>query len=115
MIGIIICQFNFIRRSNRSRGRVPRIHRREKAIRGVEMIRKVLRKMIEVRVLKNNMLVYSARKIRANRPPMYSTLNPDTNSDSASAKSKGDRFTSAVIVHNHMINRGREPIMIGRE
>jgi len=40
-------------------------------------------------------LVYSARKIIAKNPPINSMLNPETNSDSPSAKSKGLRFTSA--------------------
>lgn len=48
-------------------------------------------------------LVYSAIKIRANRPPLYSTLNPDTNSDSPSAKSNGVRLVSARLVINHRI------------
>jgi len=50
--------------------------------------------------------MYSAIKIRANRPALYSTLNPDTNSDSPSAKSNGVRLVSARLVINHIINRG---------
>lgn len=49
-------------------------------------------------------LEYSARKISANHPPIYSTLNPDTNSDSPSAKSKGLRLTSAKHLVNHNKN-----------
>jgi len=41
------------------------------------------------------MLAYSAIKINANPTLPYSTLNPDTNSDSPSAKSKGVRLVSA--------------------
>ena len=41
---------------------------------------------------------YSAIKIRANGPALYSVLKPDTSSDSPSAKSKGVRFVSAWIV-----------------
>jgi hypothetical protein len=52
-------------------------------------------------------LVYSAIKIRANNPLLYSTLNPDTSSDSPSAKSNGVRFVSARLVMNHMIEIGR--------
>ena len=48
-------------------------------------------------------LVYSAIKIKAKRPPLNSTLNPDTNSDSPSAKSKGVRLVSARLVINHKI------------
>lgn len=37
---------------------------------------------------------YSDKKIKANFNPPYSTLNPLTNSDSPSDKSKGERLTS---------------------
>jgi hypothetical protein len=57
-------------------------------------------------------LAYSAMKINANRPPLYSTLNPDTSSDSPSAKSKGVRFVSARLVINHIIERGMIIIVI---
>ena len=40
-------------------------------------------------------LAYSAIKIKANPTLPYSILNPETNSDSPSAKSKGVRFVSA--------------------
>jgi len=40
-------------------------------------------------------LAYSAIKIKANPSLPYSMLNPDTNSDSPSAKSKGVRLVSA--------------------
>jgi hypothetical protein len=49
------------------------------------------------------MLVYSAIKIRANNPLLNSTLNPETSSDSPSAKSKGVRLVSARFVINHKI------------
>lgn len=52
------------------------------------------------------MLVYSARKNRANGPPAYSTLNPETSSDSPSVRSKGARFVSARVEINHIIARG---------
>ena len=42
-------------------------------------------------------LPYSAKNKRANPPLPYSTLNPDTSSDSPSAKSKGVRLVSAKI------------------
>jgi len=50
--------------------------------------------------------VYSAIKINANSPLLYSVLKPDTSSDSPSAKSKGDRLVSARDVVNHIINSG---------
>lgn len=50
--------------------------------------------------------VYSAMKIRANNPPLYSVLNPDTSSDSPSAKSNGVRLVSAKFVVNQIMNNG---------
>lgn len=62
------------------------------------------------RILENNliakMFIYSAIKIMANNPLLYSTLNPDTSSDSPSAKSNGVRFVSAKFVINHTTNSG---------
>lgn len=55
----------------------------------------------------NKILAYSAKKIKANPPLLYSTLNPDTNSDSPSAKSKGVRLVSAKEVQNHTIAKGK--------
>lgn len=58
------------------------------------------------------MLVYSAIKIRANIPALNSILNPETSSDSPSAKSKGVRFVSAKLVINQRKQIGL--IMIAR-
>jgi hypothetical protein len=44
---------------------------------------------------------YSAKKISANIPPPYSVLNPETNSDSLSEKSKGARWVSAKTENPH--------------
>src|SRR5262249_21123316 len=41
------------------------------------------------------MLPYSPRKNMAQRRPLYSVRNPATSSDSASGRSKGERFVSA--------------------
>lgn len=49
---------------------------------------------------------YSARKKSANGPEAYSTLKPDTSSDSPSTKSKGVRFVSAIVDTTHIIQRG---------
>lgn len=54
----------------------------------------------------NKILAYSARKIKANPPLLYSTLNPETSSDSPSAKSKGVRFVSANIEVKNILNKG---------
>lgn len=53
------------------------------------------------------MLAYSARKKRAKGPPAYSTLNPDTSSDSPSVKSNGARFVSASVDTNHIAESGQ--------
>lgn len=55
-------------------------------------------------------LMYSAINIRANGVPLYSTLNPETSSDSPSAKSNGARLVSAKMVTNHIKARGRASI-----
>ena len=47
-------------------------------------------------------LAYSAMKMRANLPALYSTLNPETNSDSPSGRSNGVRLVSAKSVINHI-------------
>ena len=52
-------------------------------------------------------LAYSAIKISANLPLLYSTLNPDTNSDSPSAKSNGVRLVSAKVEINQVKNKGK--------
>jgi hypothetical protein len=56
----------------------------------------------------NKILEYSAKKIKANPPLLYSTLNPETNSDSPSAKSKGERFVSAKKEMNIINPRGKQ-------
>jgi len=49
---------------------------------------------------------YSAKKKRAKPILAYSTLNPETNSDSASGKSKGALFVSAKIDIKNIKNKG---------
>lgn len=53
-------------------------------------------------------LVYSAIKNRAKPAAEYSTLYPETNSASASGKSKGGLFVSASAVTKNNINRGKK-------
>lgn len=57
------------------------------------------------------MFAYSARKNRAKGPAAYSTLNPDTSSDSPSVRSNGARFVSARVEMNHIIASGQEEKM----
>jgi hypothetical protein len=52
-------------------------------------------------------LAYSAIKINANIELLYSVLNPETSSDSPSARSNGVRFVSARLVINHKIVIGK--------
>jgi hypothetical protein len=95
------------------RGRVARIHTNKVASIIVLITIWVLNNrliepvnMVTVNKLINKILVYSAMKIKANIPALYSTLKPDTSSDSPSAKSNGVRFVSAKFVMNHITNSG---------
>jgi len=54
---------------------------------------------------------YSARKNRANGPPAYSTLNPETSSDSPSVRSKGARLVSASVEMYHIAARGQAGVI----
>ena len=53
---------------------------------------------------------YSAKKNNAKPILEYSTLKPETNSDSASGKSKGARFVSAKIDIKNIIKSGKNGI-----
>lgn len=53
------------------------------------------------------MFMYSAIKNNANGPAAYSTLKPETNSDSPSVRSNGARFVSARVEINHIMARGQ--------
>lgn len=59
-----------------------------------------------VSVFISMMFAYSARKNRAKGPAAYSTLNPETSSDSPSVRSNGARFVSASVEIYHIIARG---------
>lgn len=59
------------------------------------------------RVFIRRMLAYSARKKSAKGPPAYSTLKPDTSSDSPSVKSNGARFVSANVEIYHIAAKGQ--------
>lgn len=56
--------------------------------------------------------MYSAKKIKINFLFLYSILNPDTNSDSPSDKSKGVRLISASILINNNIIKGVNKIKL---
>lgn len=53
------------------------------------------------------MFAYSARKNKANGPPAYSTLKPETSSDSPSVRSKGARLVSASVEIYHIMANGQ--------
>jgi len=65
------------------------------------------RKSVAESVFIRRMFAYSARKNRAKGPPAYSTLNPETSSDSPSVRSKGARFVSARVEIYHIAARGQ--------
>lgn len=56
--------------------------------------------------LKKIIIPYSPINQNANNPLEYSVLNPETNSDSPSAKSKGARLHSATSLINQIKNKG---------
>lgn len=58
----------------------------------------------------NIMCAYSARKNNAKVIAEYSTLYPDTNSDSPSVKSKGGRLVSASADTKNIIAAGNKGI-----
>jgi hypothetical protein len=103
----------YISLSYRIRGSVHRIHTNSVANNIVLIIRDelVIKWMcvswpvnsVADNSLMNRIFIYSAMKIMANSPLLYSVLNPETSSDSPSAKSNGVRFVSAKFVINHEI------------
>jgi hypothetical protein len=68
------------------------------------------KKIITVKVLIAIIDPYSAKKNKAKPILEYSTLKPETNSDSASGKSNGARFVSAKIDTKNIKNKGRKGI-----
>lgn len=69
------------------------------------------RKRVAERVFIRRMLAYSAKKNSANGPAAYSTLKPDTSSDSPSVKSKGARLVSARVEMYHIAAKGQAGAM----
>jgi hypothetical protein len=56
----------------------------------------------------NTILAYSAKKKKTNTTAACSVINPLTSSDSASAKSKGALFVSAIEPIKNMMNIGNK-------
>lgn len=104
--------------SYRNRGYDARIHRNNMVRQRVLMAKLMVyssgirglwnapRNMIVVRAFIMMMFMYSAMKNRANGPAAYSTLNPETSSDSPSVRSNGARLVSASVEINHIIASG---------
>jgi len=67
--------------------------------------------IITVNALINIIDPYSAKKNKAKPILAYSTLKPETNSDSASGKSNGALFVSANIDIKNIKNNGKNGIM----
>lgn len=65
------------------------------------------RKRVAESAFIRRMLAYSARKKRAKGPAAYSTLKPETSSDSPSVRSKGARFVSARVEMYHIAASGQ--------
>lgn len=65
------------------------------------------KKRVAESVFISKMLAYSARKNRAKGPPAYSTLKPDTSSDSPSVRSNGARLVSARVEMYHIAAKGQ--------
>lgn len=108
----------YISISYRIRGKHPRIRTNMAAINVVLIINMmfkwsgVCKRIVDVIILINRMFMYSAIKIKANVLLLYSVLNPDTSSDSPSAKSNGVRFVSARDEMNHIAISGMNRIII---
>lgn len=66
------------------------------------------KKRIVVKIFIIIMLAYSAKKNSANGPAAYSTLKPETSSDSPSVRSKGARLVSARVEMYHIIANGQD-------
>jgi hypothetical protein len=66
--------------------------------------------MITVKELIKIIELYSAKKKSAKPIAAYSTLYPDTSSDSASGKSNGALFVSARILTRNIKKRGKKGI-----
>lgn len=83
--------------SYRKRGKDPRIQRKIKNISIlIKTLNTPIKKTNPVNILKKIIELYSPIKIIEKRPAPYSVLKPETNSDSPSEKSKGERLHSAI-------------------
>lgn len=111
--GKAIFQHILMSLSYRNRGNVHRTHTNVVHINSVFTISDDAPKNIkEVKNLINIIIPYSLIKIIANNPLPYSMLNPDTISDSPSAKSNGVRLDSAIHIIIQIMKIGKNLIAI---
>lgn len=116
-------QMRCISWSYRNRGYEARTHKNKTDKRVALIIRLIVvtcgrdgiwdapKKRVADKVFMRRILAYSARKNRAKGPPAYSTLKPETNSDSPSVRSKGARLVSARVEMYHIAARGQAGII----
>lgn len=104
--GRILFHAIIINRSYRSRGYDPRIqiNKIENKILLIDKKFPLPINIKEEKYLKNKIIPYSEIKIKEKKPPLYSVLKPETNSDSPSEKSKGVRLVSAKQINNQINN-----------
>ena len=77
---------------------------KNRSIRYGKVIEEVNKAVVNILIAKIE--VYSAINSNANGALLYSVLNPDTSSDSPSARSNGVRLVSASIVINQIVAGG---------
>lgn len=95
--GTKITQHNLIITSKRKRGYAPRIETQIPIIINQINLNSILLQMnMLMKKQLNNSIKFSPRKIKENSKPPYSTLNPDTSSDSHSDMSNGVRLASII-------------------
>ena len=99
--GKITFHANFIKKSYRNRGNVPRNIKKSKIMHMLQIFKKKKwkgKKKNDVKNLIKIIFPYSPKKRRAKTILLYSVLNPETSSLSPSAKSNGERLVSATMV-----------------
>lgn len=105
-----------IKWSYRKRGKQQRVQMNSDLI--IIILSKSIERLRKIKVvmnLMNKIIPYSLIKIKANIPPPYSILNPETISDSPSDISKGVRLDSARQRVNQIKNKGSIQIIKGKE
>ena len=75
----------------------------------IKLLKFILKNILINKKLINKILEYWDKKIKTNPPLLYSTLNPETNSDSPSEKSNGVRFNSAINLNKMLIKCLTDP------